>query len=44
MTVTRKKSIQEVKCRIEDGAQDNKVCNHELANSQATNLELLMFR
>ena len=31
MTVTRKKSIQEVKCRIEDGAQDNKVCNHELA-------------
>ena len=25
MTVTRKKSVQEVKCRIEDGSQDNKV-------------------
>ena len=25
VTVTRKKSVQEVKCRIEDGSQDNKV-------------------
>ena len=25
MTVTRKKSIQEVKCRLEDNTQDNKV-------------------
>ena len=44
MTVTRKKSIQEVKCRIEDGAQDNKVCYHELAITQATDPDLLMFR
>ena len=25
VTVTRKKSVQEVKCRIEDSSQDNKV-------------------